>query len=85
MKVYLNGERPARAKRYVMNVCPAEHLKGTGEMPAEWVTEANEPITFPIEFVYGVADVPTNLGTYMTKYGLAAKTRLYIPEGVQVA
>jgi hypothetical protein len=84
MKIYLNGERPSRAAHYVINVCPAGHLKDT-ECSSEWVTEANEPKTFPVEFVYGLAEVPPNLGQYMVKYGLAQRSRLIIPDGVRVA
>ena len=84
MKVYLNGERASRAANYTVSVCPAGHLKDT-EMPHDWVTEANEPKTFPVKFVYGLAEVPSNLGQYMVKYGLAQRSRLIIPDGVQVA
>jgi hypothetical protein len=84
MRIYLNGERASRASSYKVNVSPAGHLKDT-EACSEWVTEANEPKTFPVEFVYGVAEVPSNLGQYMVKYGLAQRSRLIIPEGVQLA
>jgi len=84
LKVYINGERAARAARYIVSVSPGGHLKDT-EMPCEWMTEANEPKTFPIEFVYGVAEIPDNLGKYMVKYGFAQRSRLIIPEGVKVS
>lgn len=84
MKVYLNGERAQRSSAYTVHVCPAGHLPNT-EMPSDWVTEANEPKTLSVEFVYGVAEVPSNLGEYLVKYGLAQKFRLIIPEGVRVA
>jgi len=84
MKVYLTGERAAQAREHTIYVCPAGHLENT-EMPSEWVTEKNEPITMPVVFKYGAAEVPSNLGAYLIKYGLAAKTRLIIPDGVKVA
>ena len=84
MKIYLSGERARLAPSHTVFVSPAAHLEGQ-EMPAEWVSEHNEPITLAVEFKYGVAEVPTNLGAYMLKYGMASKTKLIVPDGVKAA
>ena len=88
MKVYLTGGRAAVSREHVVYVSPAGHLQSIekdSEMPSDWVSETNEPLSFPVVFRFGVAEVPSNLGQYMVKYGLASKTRLIIPDGVKAA
>jgi hypothetical protein len=82
MKVYLTGIRAAQAAEHVLYVAPAGHLENT-EMPSEWVTEKNEPITMSVVFHHGAAEVPSNLGAYLVKFGFASKTRLIIPDGIK--
>ncbi len=88
MKVYLSGGRAAAAREHIVYVSPAKHmqdLENDSEMPSDWVSETNEPLTFPITFSFGEAEVPSNMGRYLLKYGLASKTRLIIPDGVKAA
>jgi len=84
LKIYLSGERASLAPSHSVYVCPARHLEGE-DMPEGWVTDKNEPVDITVEFHYGIADVPSNLGAYMLKYGLASKSRLIIPNGVRAA
>jgi hypothetical protein len=79
MIVYSKGEKAALQSSFLLSVCPARHLEGQ-ELPAEWVTDKNEPIDFNIEFVYGRAEVEENLGRYLVKHGFAACTRLILPK-----
>lgn len=74
MKVYLTGGSKAPSHR--MHICPANDIKG--EVPAEWVTEHNEPLNIVVEFKHGVAEVPDNLGKYLISRGIARKTRLIL-------
>jgi hypothetical protein len=85
MKIYVTGEKAVRQKSYIVSICPARHLEGQGEMPSDWVNDKNEPIEFNIEFVYGAAEVPDNIGKYMVKHQLAKKTKLIIPDAIVAA
>jgi hypothetical protein len=78
VKVYLTGERSSLAATHTIYVSPAGHLGGQ-EMPHEWVSATNEPLTFPVVFENGVAEVESNLGEYLTKYKIASKTKLIFP------
>jgi hypothetical protein len=75
MIVYRTGAKEAQQAVFLMTVCPARHLEGQ-EMPHEWVNEKNEPIDMKVEFNYGRAEVPKQLGEYLIKYGLASRTKL---------
>ncbi len=44
--------------------------------------EFKEPIMFTVKFTDGVAEVPSNLGQYMIRKGLAQKSPIVVPEGV---
>jgi hypothetical protein len=78
MIVYATGEKARAQKSFVLAICPARHLEGA-EMPAEWVTETNEPREMQVEFTYGRAEVPDNIGRYLLAHGLASKTTLILP------
>jgi hypothetical protein len=79
MIVYINGEKPRQQASFILSVCPARHLEGKGEMPADWVDDKNEPIEFNIEFVYGKAEVPDKVGLYLVKHEMAMTSRLIRP------
>lgn len=86
MKVYLphDGTRPP-SPSHLMTVAPAAHLAqidGETDVPLEWVTADNKPLTFTVEFHHGEADVADNLGRYLLKAKLARKTRLVTPATV---
>jgi hypothetical protein len=82
--VYTTGEKAVRQKSFMVCICPARHLEGKGEMPADWVSDKNEPIEFNVEFVYGKAEVSDSIGKYMIKHQLAARSKLIIPDAVQL-
>lgn len=84
MKIYLSGERAQQSPSHLVVICPAGHLEGQ-EMPREWVDDHNNPVSLHVEFKFGVAEVPSNVGEYMLKYGMASKTKLIIPNGVKAA
>lgn len=79
MFVYATGEKAVRQPSYIVSICPARHLEGQGEMPSEWVNDKNEPVEFNVEFKFGKAEVPENVGKYLVKHQIAAKSRLIIP------
>lgn len=74
MKVYLSGG--TKAPSHMMHVAPAADVKG--EVPAEWVNANNEPLNITIDFHFGVAEVPDDLGKYLLSRGLALKSRLIV-------
>lgn len=82
MIVYAMGEKAAKQASFIMSVSPARHLEGQGEMPSEWVNEKNEPIDFNVEFEFGKAEVPDNLGKYLLKHGFAKMSRLIMRDAL---
>ena len=84
MKIYATGEKAKAQPSFIISICPARHLEGK-EMPAEWVTDENEPLDINVEFKFGMADVPSNVAEYMIRYGMAAKTPLILPRLLQGA
>ena len=79
MRVYALGEKAAKQPSFIMNICPARHLEGQGEMPSDWVDDKNNPIEFNVEFLYGRAEVSDSIGKYLVKHGLAKRTQLILP------
>ena len=79
MIVYTRGEKAAKQASFLLSVSPARHLEGQ-EVPADWVTDKNEPIDFNIEFVFGRAEVSDAIGEYLVKHKFASFTRLILPE-----
>ncbi len=63
-----------------MHICPAGDPRMKGEMPAEWVDDKNNPLTFQVEFRRGKAEVDDKIGKYLIDNGLARKTKLILPE-----
>src|SRR6185503_12204682 len=66
MHVYLNGAKERRNPNHVMFVQPA-NMVPKGEIPAEWTNLDGTPKDFQIEFKYGRAEVPENLGRLLIK------------------
>lgn len=82
MNVFLHGSdgQPPPAAHTVI-VCPAAHMPNT-EVPKEWVDRDNNPVTFPVVFQHGKAEVDDALGAYMVKAGIAQRSRLIVPSQV---
>lgn len=78
MRVYLTGERHRAQPIHRLIVSPAAEIKNE-EVPREWVSDQNEPVPITVEFAFGVAEVPTNMGKFLVSRGLAAKTQLILP------
>jgi len=78
MKVYYPGEKAQRQPSFVMSVAPAATVQNQ-EVPRDWVDDLNNPVQFNVEFVYGVAEVPDELGRYLIENDLVRKTQLVLP------
>ena len=84
MLIYNQGALTSLKPSFSIHVCPAADIVGE-ECPADWLDEQDKPLNIEVEFRYGRAEVPSNLGAYLIRAGLAAKTQLIIPSGVKVA
>lgn len=57
---------------------------GNDAQSSEFVDkETKRPIMFTVVFEYGKADVRDSLGQYMLDRGMAKKSPIYIPAGVE--
>lgn len=82
MRVFCAGERAAVAPVFVMFVAPAGDTEFTkGDIPASWVDENKVPVQFTVEFKFGRAEVPDDIGKYMVARKLAKRTQLLLPNG----
>ncbi|WP_188516967.1 hypothetical protein [Alsobacter metallidurans] len=54
-------------------------MAGQADLPAHWVTDANEPVQFTVDFIVGEAEVEDELGRYMVAHKLAKRTKLLLP------
>lgn len=62
---------------------PTHHLfvqPGRQYPTSAWNDKDGKPIMFTVEFKYGCAEVPDNLGQYLIAYELAQETRIIIPD-----
>lgn len=82
MRVFLTGLNSSQTPAHNLHVCPANDPQGmdAAEAPSEWWdmdpnTHAPFPKNITVRFEYGEAVVPSNLGQYLVKRGLASKTR----------
>lgn len=78
MRVYLLGEQYRAQPTHRMFVAPAADVRNE-EIPADWVDDENNPVSIPVEFRFGEAEVPTNLGKFLVSRGLVARSRLFMP------
>ena len=76
MKVYIAEYR--EKMRHTIFLQPATIAKST-----EWVDEHGKPKMFNITFELGVADVPDSVGQFMIDQGIAKRSFLILPEGVE--
>jgi hypothetical protein len=79
MVVYLTGEGCAARSLHSLLVCPGAELPGA-ECPADWIDADGKRKTFTVDFRFGRAEVPSNIGQYLVAKGYASKTRLIIPK-----
>lgn len=87
MMVYIHGSPDKLpVPEHTIIICPGKHLHSKADLPADWFdsTEKNAageplPVTFPVKFHYGQAEVPDAIGKYMVVHGLAQKSRLIVP------
>jgi hypothetical protein len=76
--VYLTGEGAALRPLHTVMICPAADLR-LSDCPSDWLEEDGRTRkTFGVDFCYGRAEVPTNVGEYLVAKGYAAKTRLIV-------
>lgn len=75
MHVYLNGAKERRNPSHMMYVQPANMVRAA-ERPEEWVNPDGTAKDFHIEFKYGRAEVPENLGRLLIATGHAKATNL---------
>lgn len=84
MIVYRNGERDSQRSSFTLFICPAADMR-KADCPSDWLDDKGAPRSFEVEFRFGRAEVPSNVGEYLLRRGLASKTRLIIPDNVKVA
>jgi hypothetical protein len=78
MKVYVSGEKPVAQARFGLHVTPAADIPGH-DIPGEWLDEKGNAKPIVVEFSFGAAEVPSNLGEYLVKRGYAHKSRIVEP------
>lgn len=79
MKVYVPTERE-RATSHTIYVTPANDAETIKEgIPTDWLDVEGKPITYPVQFKQGVAEVDARLGAYMIKRNMARKSSLIRP------
>lgn len=74
MKIFLPA---ARVGAHTMYVAPAAEDPSAG-VPEWWTVKDNGdrvPLSMPVRFVNGMAEVPDNLGRFLINRGHARKTR----------
>lgn len=77
MKVYLHSDRAEKTDTYPMHLAPAADSSfKQGEVPSDWLNADGGAKQISINFAYGVAEVPDELGKYMIARGLAQRSRL---------
>ena len=80
MRIYHPSEAMRRAARHTMHVAPAAEPEGA-DGPVEWRDEDGLPVTIPVTFEFGRAEVPSPLGKFMVAKGYANRTALIMPAG----
>lgn len=75
MRVYRTGSREANIRL---------HVQPGKEYPnSDFVDADGNPVQFTVQFRAGEAKVPSNLGNYLIDKGLAQRSPLILPQGVQ--
>lgn len=77
MKVYRTGERDPHRPSFFLFVAPAADVAAE-DCPSEWKTADGKPLNIEVEFKFGCAEVPSNLGKYLIAQGLAHKSALIV-------
>lgn len=78
MKVYLHSTRAEASKVYPMHLAPADDVLfvSNGDSLDSWKNQDGTAKQIEINFAYGAAEVPDELGNYMIARGIAHKSRL---------
>jgi hypothetical protein len=79
VKVFLHSESAARTSNYPVNACPAGDADFVDLVSAPrsfFQADGETPKPFKIEFEYGAAIVPDDLGKYLIARGIAHKTKM---------
>lgn len=84
MKIYAKGDGARTAKTFLQHVAPGADALGQ-DGPADWWDADRNPVTFPVTFRSGVAEVPDALGRFMIAKGYAKRTPLILPFGLGAA
>jgi hypothetical protein len=81
MKVFAAGERQAHGTQ-TLHIAPAAHMRDKAACPTSWFGEDGEPLQMTVTFVNGEAEVPDDIGRYLTAHKMARKTKLILPAGL---
>lgn len=78
MKIYLHSDRAEKSKVYPMHLAPAADslFVSDGEAPQSWKNADGSAKQIEVNFSFGSAEVPDELGRYMVARGIAHKSRL---------
>ncbi|MFG1388815.1 hypothetical protein [Xanthobacter versatilis] len=78
MKIYATGFRAFETARVHVYVTPGARRESD---PVEWWV-GETPRMYDVEFNYGAAEVPDELGKYMLDHGMAGRSKVVIPRAV---
>jgi hypothetical protein len=79
VKVHLHSEQALRTAKYRVRCQPAADLDFVDVVscPKSWFTpDGEKPRIFVVEFEWGAAEVPDDLGRYMVDRGIAHRTKM---------
>jgi hypothetical protein len=78
MKVFLYSSSAEKAASYIVHASPAGDTDWDGyspDFPAAWTNRDGAPVRFEVDFKFGAAEVPDELGKYMVARGIAHSSR----------
>lgn len=82
MKVFTQS-RHMSTGAHSIHIAPGAHEKREN-CPEEWFDHDGTPKQMVVAFMHGVAEVDDQVGRYLLAHRLAGRSRLIIPEGVDV-
>lgn len=74
MFIYLKGEKAATQSQHMLMVAPGALVKGE-EIPKEWLDENGKPVTIPITFHFGRAEVDEQIARILVAHGIVSKSK----------
>jgi hypothetical protein len=78
MRIFLYSDSAEKAASYIVHAAPAGDTDWPGyspDMPAAWINRDGAPVRFEVDFKFGAAEVPDELGRYMVARGIAHSNR----------